>query len=122
LSPFNLPLRIIILLPLQKTNNRAPCLFFTKSLFFLSLGISSKSRQLTPFSIKSENVFASYGRTSVEKDYFLFDEKDEANTFSDFIENGVSCLDLLEIPRERKNKDLVSFNRFYELLVFVFKP
>jgi hypothetical protein len=47
------------LLPLQKSNNRAPCLFFPKSLFFLSLGISSKSRQLTPFSIKSENVFAS---------------------------------------------------------------
>jgi hypothetical protein len=55
LSPFNLPLRINILLPLQKSNNRAPCLFFPKSLFFLSLGISSKSRQLTPFSIKSEN-------------------------------------------------------------------
>jgi len=46
------------------------------------------------------------GRTSVEKDYFLFDEKDETNTFSDFIENSVSCLDLLDIPRERKNKDL----------------
>jgi hypothetical protein len=46
------------------------------------------------------------GRTSVEKDYFLFDEKDEANTFSDFIENGASCLDLLESPRERKIKDL----------------
>jgi hypothetical protein len=28
------------------------------------------------------------GRSSVEKDYFLFDEKDETNTFSDFIENG----------------------------------
>ena len=27
------------------------------------------------------------GRTSVEKYYFLFDEKDERNTFSDFIEN-----------------------------------
>ena len=46
------------------------------------------------------------GRTSVEKDNFLLDEKDEANTFSDFIENSVSCLDLLDIPRERKNKDL----------------
>jgi predicted CopG family antitoxin len=27
------------------------------------------------------------GRTSVEKYYFLFDEKDERNTFSDLIEN-----------------------------------
>jgi hypothetical protein len=41
------------------------------------------------------------GRTSVEKDYFLFDEKDETNTFSDFIENSVGFLDLLDIPRER---------------------
>jgi hypothetical protein len=46
------------------------------------------------------------GRTSVEKDYFLFDEKDETNTFSDFIENSVGFVDLLDIPRERKNKDL----------------
>ena len=42
------------------------------------------------------------GRISVEKYYFLFDEKDETNTFSDFIENNVGCLDLLDIPRKRK--------------------
>jgi hypothetical protein len=94
--------KTIILLPLQKSNNRAPCLFFPKSLCFLSLGISSKSRQLTPFSwdvfsqIENEFLYLSSqykyisligdfnGRTSVEKDYFLFDEKDETNTFSDF--------------------------------------
>jgi hypothetical protein len=32
------------------------------------------------------------GRTSVEKDIFLFDEKDETNTFLDFIQNSVGCL------------------------------
>jgi hypothetical protein len=36
------------------------------------------------------------GRTSVEKDYFLLDEKDETNTFSDFIENGVTSDNKLE--------------------------
>jgi hypothetical protein len=50
------------------------------------------------------------------KRLFLFDEKDETNTFSDFIENSVGCLDLLDIPRERKNKELEK-NRHGALLI-----
>jgi hypothetical protein len=54
------------------------------------------------------------------KRLFLFDEKDETNTFSDFIENSVGCLDLLDISRERKNKDLGK-NRHGALLLDFYK-
>jgi hypothetical protein len=43
--------------------------------------------------------------TSVEKDYFLFDEKDETNTFSDLIEN--------KLPNsEQSNKGKVKTHKY----------
>ena len=50
-------------------------------------------------------------RTSIDSDFFNFDEKDPSDILSDFVENNVNILDHLGIPRDRKNKDLAR-NRF----------
>ncbi|CAG2197532.1 unnamed protein product [Mytilus edulis] len=42
------------------------------------------------------------GRTASEKDFLTLDSHDPSNNFSDLIENSVSILDFLDIPRERK--------------------
>lgn len=75
---------------------------------FVDYDISSLKRTKLNFLIINRQAWlGDYNwRTSVEKDYFLFDEEDETNTSSDIIGNSVSCLDLLDIPKERKNKDL----------------
>ncbi|CAG2256857.1 unnamed protein product [Mytilus edulis] len=46
------------------------------------------------------------GRTASEKDFLILDSHDPSNNFSDLIENSVSILDFLDIPRERKNRDI----------------
>ena len=55
-------------------------------------------------------------RTSTDRDFFNFDDRDPSNTLSDFVENSVNILDILRIPRVRENKDLFR-NRYGVLLL-----
>ncbi|CAG2223346.1 unnamed protein product [Mytilus edulis] len=56
------------------------------------------------------------GRTASEKDFLILDSHDPSNNFSDLIENSVSILDFLDIPRERKNRD-IGKNKYGSLLL-----
>lgn len=55
----------------------------------------------------TQNIpFRLNSRTSIDRDFFNFDDRDPSNTLSDFVENSVNILDILRIPRVRENKDL----------------
>ncbi|VDI66132.1 Hypothetical predicted protein [Mytilus galloprovincialis] len=56
------------------------------------------------------------GRTTSEKDFLILDSHDPSNNFSDLIENSVSILDFLDIPRERKNRDIGKNRDYWKVL------
>ena len=55
-------------------------------------------------------------RTAAFDDFILVDEKDKAPEIVNFVENGVTHLDLLNIPRKRVSKDRGK-NKFGKLLL-----
>ena len=72
------------------------------------------------FSVNYGNICLLIGdfnsRTAAPDDFIIVDEKDKTPKLVNFVENGVTHLDLLNIPRKRASKDRGK-NKFGKLLL-----